>query len=130
MFWGLFGQCNKGSPARQFPAAQDARNHDRASLRFRGNARRRGEVYDQDSNAQEMLMARIVKRHRDHPYEVKVGGESQWICACGLSANLPYCDGSHKLAKGEAAGKLHWYDDDGKRHEAKEGYPDIRSDDE
>jgi CDGSH-type Zn-finger protein len=73
-------------------------------------------------------MARIVKRHRDHPYEVRVGAELQYICACGLSDNLPFCDGSHKLAKGEAAGKLFWYDEDGKRNEAKDSFPKMRSD--
>jgi len=73
-------------------------------------------------------MARIVKRHRDHPYEVKPSAESQWICACGLSQNLPFCDGSHKMTKGEAPGKLYWYDEDGKRTEAKDVYPAMRSD--
>jgi len=73
-------------------------------------------------------MARIVKRERDQPYEVKIGAETQYICACGLSANLPYCDGSHQLAEGEAPGKLYWYDEDGKRGEAKESYPGVRGD--
>ena len=73
-------------------------------------------------------MARIVKRNRNHPYEVKIGGETQYICACGLSDNLPFCNGSHKLTEGENPGKLFWYDEDGKRHAAKESYPDIRSD--
>ena len=73
-------------------------------------------------------MARMVKRNRDHPYEVKVGAEVQYICACGLSANLPFCDGSHKLTQGEAAGKLYWYDEDGKRAETKDGFPGMRSD--
>ncbi len=71
-------------------------------------------------------MARVVKRNRDHPYELTVGGETQYICACGLSNNLPYCDGSHELTKGEPAGKVQWYDEDGDRHEAKESFPGIR----
>ena len=51
-----------------------------------------------------------------------------YICACRLSANLPFCDGSHKLTKGEGPGKLHWYDEDRTRHDAKDVYPEIRSD--
>ena len=41
-------------------------------------------------------MARLVKRLRNGPYEVTVGGETQYICGCGLSATLPFCDGTHK----------------------------------
>ena len=73
-------------------------------------------------------MARVVKRNRDHPYEVTVGGETQYICGCGLSNNLPYCDGSHALTAGEPAGKVQWYDEDGERHEAKESFAGIRGD--
>src|SRR5262249_34781272 len=56
-----------------------------------------------------ICMSRIVKRSRSEPYEVTVGGETQYICACGLSRNLPYCDGSHEMTKDEPAGKLYWY---------------------
>ena len=47
-------------------------------------------------------MARIVKKEDQEPMEVKVGGESKWICMCGLSKNQPFCDGSHKKVSFES----------------------------
>ena len=73
-------------------------------------------------------MARLVKRFRNQPYEVTVGGETQYICGCGLSATLPFCDGTHKSTKGEEPGKLYWYDEEGERHLAVDGYSGIRDD--
>ena len=64
-------------------------------------------------------MARIVKKDAMGPAEVKAGGESKWICMCGLSKNQPYCDGSHKMCEGEQAGKLYKYVD-GRRVEIAE----------
>jgi CDGSH-type Zn-finger protein len=72
-------------------------------------------------------MARIVKRTHSEPYCLVIGGEEKYLCRCGLSKNQPFCDGSHKLTRGEDAGKLYWYDDAGTRREAAEGYPGIRA---
>jgi CDGSH-type Zn-finger protein len=72
-------------------------------------------------------MPRIVRRTPTEPTKYVIDGKEQWFCKCGLSRNQPYCDGSHKLTKGEAPGKLYWYDDAGTRHEVHEAYAGIRS---
>ena len=63
-------------------------------------------------------MTRIVKHEEKVPMEVKVGGESKWICMCGLSKNKTFCDGSHKMCSDEDAGKIYKYKN-GKRTELK-----------
>jgi len=56
-------------------------------------------------------MARMVYFEADGPIELKPQEKSAWICACGLSQNLPHCDGSHKAARqGEEQGKCYIYD--------------------
>ncbi|MGI0041148.1 MAG: CDGSH iron-sulfur domain-containing protein [Nitrosopumilaceae archaeon] len=64
-------------------------------------------------------MARLVRKEAIGPIEIKVGGESKWICMCGLSNNQPFCDGSHKKTASEEDGKLYLYNNDGGRTEAK-----------
>ncbi|MBX8637516.1 MAG: CDGSH iron-sulfur domain-containing protein [Thermoplasmata archaeon] len=57
-------------------------------------------------------MARLVKHERNKPYPVEAkAGETIYICACGLSKNKPYCDGSHKAAVSEQQGELYVYDE-------------------
>jgi CDGSH-type Zn-finger protein len=75
-------------------------------------------------------MARFVKRTATAPYKVDVSKEPQFICGCGLSKNLPFCDGTHKTtARTEDAGKLYWYDGERKRHESPaDPFPGIASD--
>ncbi len=61
-------------------------------------------------------MARIVTKIDTRPMKVEIGGESKWICMCGLSTNQPFCDGAHKQCTGEEEGKVYRYQD-GKRTE-------------
>ena len=72
-------------------------------------------------------MARLVKRTATAPLKIEVGGEAKWICACGLSKNQPYCDGTHNTtAKTEESGKLYWYDEVGERRECPAGLETVR----
>jgi CDGSH-type Zn-finger protein len=55
-------------------------------------------------------MGRMVYFEADGPKEIKPQEKSAWVCACGLSQNLPMCDGAHKAARQEDAGKCYIYD--------------------
>lgn len=64
-------------------------------------------------------MARKVIKALKEPLEIKPQKESVWVCQCGLSKNQPFCDGAHKKATDEAAGKVYEYDEQGHRQEIK-----------
>ncbi len=61
-------------------------------------------------------MARLVRHDRNRPYLVEVGQQKVAICACGLSKNKPYCDGTHRITWDEAEGTLSTYDDQNVRY--------------
>jgi CDGSH iron-sulfur domain-containing protein 3 len=73
-------------------------------------------------------MARLVKRLRNQPYAVAIGGGTRYFCGCGLSNTQSFCDGTHKITQTEAPGKLYWYDEEAQRHDAADNYPGIRDD--
>jgi CDGSH-type Zn-finger protein len=68
-------------------------------------------------------MAREVTHDAEGPYiideeEFEEQGGTVAVCQCGLSANKPFCDGSHNAAADEEDGKLYKYegdDDEGER---------------
>ena len=61
-------------------------------------------------------MRRVLKSAQG-PLEIPPQDKSVWICMCGLSANQPYCDGSHKRTRDEEDGKTYAYDATGHRTE-------------
>lgn len=73
-------------------------------------------------------MARLVKRFRNKPYAVTIGGETKYFCGCGLSNTQPFCDGTHAIASTESPGRLYWYDAEQKRHDVVDSYTGIRDD--
>jgi len=46
------------------------------------------------------------------------------ICACGISATFPFCDGAHKVCKNEEAGHVYRYDIPTRTVVAKEQIPE------
>src|ERR1700684_1354770 len=60
-------------------------------------------------------MARMVRHEKNSPYEIPEGTELPiYICACGLSKNKPFCDGSHKKTRDENPADVYHYDDIGR----------------
>lgn len=55
-------------------------------------------------------MARLVRTEATGPIRIDPQDKPIFICACGLSQNFPFCDGTHKVCKSEEAGTLYRYD--------------------
>ena len=56
-------------------------------------------------------MARQIRHDADGPYRIDPQDKPVFVCACGLSKDLPFCDGAHKACKNEQAGTVYVYDD-------------------
>jgi CDGSH-type Zn-finger protein len=54
-------------------------------------------------------MPRIVRFEATGPIRIDPQDKPVFVCACGLSANFPFCDGKHKICKDEDPAKVYRY---------------------
>jgi CDGSH-type Zn-finger protein len=57
----------------------------------------------------------MIRHEKNSPYVIPEGTELPlYICACGLSKNKPFCDGTHKKTRDEEASQMYAYDENGR----------------
>jgi CDGSH-type Zn-finger protein len=54
-------------------------------------------------------MPRMIRHDLNQPIKIEPQDKPIWVCACGLSKNLPHCDGSHKVCTAENDSTLYVY---------------------
>lgn len=54
-------------------------------------------------------MPRLIRHDLNKPIEIEPQDKPVWVCACGLSQNIPQCDGSHKKCADENENTLYVY---------------------
>ncbi len=57
-------------------------------------------------------MARLVRHTLKTPIKIEPQDRTISVCACGLSAKFPFCDGAHKSCADEKDGRIYVYDAD------------------
>ncbi len=55
-------------------------------------------------------MARLIRQDATGPVRIDPQDKPVFVCACGLTRNFPFYDGSHKHCKNESPDTLYTYD--------------------